>query len=123
MENDNKMARFTPSRCVAAFACALVMVWLGLLTWQVQTPAMPVSFDLRATVDAFTVQTAERHLSDDEKARLAARFNDALDNALREWSETHHRPVLVKGAVVLGAEDITADIQREIARRMRGGDS
>lgn len=110
------------SRLAAALSGGLVLVWLVLLTWQVRSVAAPVSFDMRRTVDTFTEQTADRQLSDADKDRLVARFNDALTASLTAWAETHQRPVLVKGAVVSGVDDITGDIQRDIARRMRQGE-
>lgn len=109
-------------RLAVALSGGLVLVWLALLTWQVRSVPAPVSFDMRRTVDIFTEQTADRKLSDADKDRVVARFNDALTASLTAWAETHHRPVLVKAAVVSGVDDITADIQRDIARRMRQGE-
>ncbi|QHS50023.1 type-F conjugative transfer system protein TrbI (plasmid) [Klebsiella michiganensis] len=121
-ENNTTRTSLPWARIAVALSGGVVLVWLGLLTWQVRTAPAPVTFDMRRTVDTFTEQTADRQLSDADKDRLVARFNDALTASLTAWAETHHRPVLVKAAVVSGVEDITGDIQRDIARRMRQGE-
>lgn len=121
MENEKTRPVFRLAHAAAVLAVVAGLLWLALLTWQVRSLPVPVSFDMRGTVDTFTAQTAEQHLSDDEKTRLVARFNDALTQSLADWSAVHHRPVLVKAAVVSGVDDITADIQRDISSRMRQG--
>lgn len=121
MENSTLRAWPGLTRVAAVLAVLAGLLWLGLLTWQVWSQPVPVTFDMRGTVDTFTAQTAEQHLTDDEKARLVARFNDALTQSLADWSAVHHRPVLVKAAVVSGLDDITAEIQRDIGSRMRRG--
>lgn len=121
MENEKTRPAAWLAPAAAALLVLAELLWLGLLTWKVWSQPVPVTFDMRSTVDTFTTQTAEQHLRDDEKARLVTRFNDALTQSLADWSDVHHQPVLVKAAVVSGLDDITADIQRDIARRMRQG--
>ncbi|MEQ5055143.1 type-F conjugative transfer system protein TrbI [Klebsiella michiganensis] len=122
MENDKTRRASWLVPAAAVLAVLAELFWLGLLTWKVWSQPAPVTFDMRKTVDTFTEQTADRQLSDADKDRLVARFNDALTASLTAWAETHQRPVLVKAAVVSGVDDITADIQRDIARRMRQGE-
>lgn len=122
MENEKTRRASWLAPAAAVLAVLAELFWLGLLTWKVWSVPAPVSFDMRKTVDTFTEQTADRKLSDVDKDRVVARFNDALTASLTAWAETHHRPVLVKAAVVSGVDDITADIQRDIARRMRQGE-
>lgn len=122
MENEKTRHASWLAPAAAVLAVLAELFWLGLLTWKVWSQPAPASFDMRKTVDTFTEQTADRKLSDADKDRVVARFNDALTASLTAWAETHHRPVLVKAAVVSGVDDITADIQRDIARRMRQGE-
>lgn len=121
MENENKRPAFRLAHAAVVLSVLAGLLWLALLTWQVRLQPVPVTFDMRGTVDTFTAQTAEQHLSDDEKARLVTRFNAALTQSLADWSDVHHRPVLVKAAVVSGLDDITAEIQQDIGNRMRQG--
>lgn len=121
MENENKHPAFRLAHAAVVLSVLAGLLWLALLTWQVRLQPVPVTFDMRGTVDTFTAQTAEQHLSDDEKARLVTRFNAALTQSLADWSDVHHRPVLVKAAVVSGLDDITAEIQQDIGNRMRQG--
>lgn len=122
MENEKTRRASWLVPAAAVLAVLAELFWLGLLTWKVWSQPAPVTFDMRKTVDTFAEQTADRQLSDADKDRLVARFNDALTASLTAWAETHQRPVLVKAAVVSGVDDITADIQRDIARRMRQGE-
>lgn len=122
MENEKTRPASWLAPAAAVLAVLAELFWLGLLTWKVWSVPVPVTFDMRGTVDTFTEQTAGRQLNDADKDRLVARFNEALTASLADWSDTHHRPVLVKAAVVSGMDDITGDIQRNIAQKMREGD-
>ncbi|MFB8746629.1 TrbI F-type domain-containing protein (plasmid) [Citrobacter cronae] len=121
MENEKTRPASWLAPATAVLLVLAELLWLGLLTWKVWSQPVPVTFDMRGTVDTFTAQTAEQHLSDDEKARLVTRFNAALTQSLADWSDVYHRPVLVKAAVVSGLDDITAEIQQDIGNRMRQG--
>jgi conjugal transfer pilin signal peptidase TrbI len=101
-------------------AIGLVAVIIGVeVTVQRYTTPTFVSVDLRGTIDAFTKQSGEQQLSDAQREALAARFSQALDASLVEYQTSHRAIVLLKAAVIAGAPDITAQIQRDVADKMR----
>lgn len=109
-------------RCRTAVAGALVVVMSGGVSALVSQALQPayVVFDMKGTIDTFRQQTAQRPMEKDVLETLTKRFGAALDSSLTAWQEKHNGIVLVKGAVVGGARDITPDIQADIARQMQG---
>lgn len=79
-----------------------------------------VAFDMKHTVDAFFDSASQKKLSEAQTKALSDRFNAALEGSLQSYQQQHHVLILVTPAVVQGAPDVTLDIQRDIARRMRG---
>lgn len=79
-----------------------------------------VEFDMKGTLDTFTQQSAQAQLTKEAAEALTRRFSSALESSLNAWKQKHGGVILVKGAVVSGAHDITPEIQSEIARKMKG---
>lgn len=109
-----------PVACVTAFILALNAA-ISLFLVQANTP-VTVTFDMKGTVDAFMDQSSRKEMSAEQAAQLSARFSDALEKSLSDYQQAHHALVLVAPAVVRGAGDITAEIQQDVATRMRGGE-
>ncbi|UHM93607.1 type-F conjugative transfer system protein TrbI [Rahnella victoriana] len=111
------------NRCIVPVAIvAGVMLVLNaaiaLLLIQWQTP-VTVAFDMKGTVDRFMTQTAAHQLTQEQSDALTLRFTTALDASLKDYQHRHDALILVAPSVVSGVKDITADIQRDVARRMR----
>lgn len=107
---------------VAIVAVAMLMLMLNaaisLLLIQWQLP-VTVAFDMKGTVDQFMTQTAQHQLTQEQNDALTLRFTTALDASLRDYQHRHDALILVSPSVVAGVKDITADIQRDVARQMR----
>ncbi|MEN4909849.1 type-F conjugative transfer system protein TrbI [Rahnella bonaserana] len=111
------------NRCivpVAIVAVAMLMLnaAISLLLIQWQQP-VTVAFDMKGTVDQFMTQTAQHQLTQGESDVLTLRFTTALDVSLHDYQRRHDALILVSPSVVAGVKDITADIQRDVARQMR----
>ncbi|TDS84834.1 conjugal transfer pilin signal peptidase TrbI [Rahnella sp. BIGb0236] len=111
------------NRCivpVAIVAVAMLMLnaAISLLLIQWQQP-VTVAFDMKGTVDQFMTQTAQHQLTQGQSDALTLRFTTALDVSLYDYQRRHDALILVTPSVVTGAKDITADIQRDVARQMR----
>lgn len=111
------------NRCIVPVAIvAGVMLVLNaaiaLLLIQWQTP-VTVAFDMKGTVDQFMTQTAQHQLTQEQSDALTLRFTTALDASLKDYQHRHDALILVAPSVVSGVKDITADIQRDVARQMR----
>ena len=111
------------NRCivpVAIVAVAMLMLnaAISLLLIQWQQP-VTVAFDMKGTVDQFMTQTAQHQLTQRESDVLTLRFTTALDVSLHDYQRRHDALILVSPSVVAGVKDITADIQRDVARQMR----
>lgn len=101
--------------CLLALNAALT---LFITDWR--APRV-VTFDMKGTLDAFMDQSAKQTLSPEAASALSARFSEAVSKSLAAWQAGHHGLILVAPAVVAGAEDVTPEIQRDIATRMREG--
>ncbi|HHR6502984.1 TPA: type-F conjugative transfer system protein TrbI [Providencia alcalifaciens] len=82
-----------------------------------------VTFDMTGTINQYQQQmalqfNAENPLSEQQIAEATHRFQMALSDSLSEYQQAHRALILVTPAVVMGAEDITADIQAAIADKM-----
>lgn len=112
------------NRCimpVALVSGCLIMInaTLSVLITQHSAPQV-VAFDMKGTLDAFMDQSAQQALSNEATTELTGRFSRALNASLSAWQAEHHALVLVSPAVVVGAPDVTKEIQQLIAERMRG---
>ncbi|BBG61849.1 type-F conjugative transfer system protein TrbI [Providencia rustigianii] len=91
-----------------------VMRWFAPVT---------VTFDMSGTVNQYQQQmaqqfSAEQPLSEAEITLSTQRFYQALNESLMAYQQQHHALILVSPAVVMGADDITAEIQAAIAEKM-----
>lgn len=109
----------TALSAVAFLLMLNVGITLLLVQWLLPEHRNVVAFDMRGTVDQFMAQAGSRGLSEDQSAVLSARFTAALNDSLLAYQKDNRAIVLVKPAVVLGVKDITGDIKRDIAERMR----
>lgn len=105
-----------PVACVTGFIL-LMNAGISLLLCQWRQPDI-VSFDMAGTVNSFMAQVAGQHLSDEQVKTTTARFDTALNGALTDWQHRHRALILVAPAVVGGAQDISGDIQADVAQRM-----
>lgn len=116
-------ARLMRSRSVrlAAFAVLVIATSAGVsaLVTRIVQPDYVV-FDMKGTIDTFRQQTAQQQVEKGALETLTKRFGAALDASLSDWQAAHGGVILVKGAVVAGATDITPVIQADIARQMQG---
>ncbi|HEM8293655.1 type-F conjugative transfer system protein TrbI [Providencia vermicola] len=109
------MSFFMVIAVVLSFSISVFVVrWLAPIT---------VTFDMTGTVNQYQQQmamqfNAENPLSEQQIADATHRFQVALSDSLSEYQHTHQALILVTPAVVMGAEDITVDIQAAIADKM-----
>lgn len=106
----------TAAGLMAAILAANVMISLVLIR---TTAPRVVAFDMKQTVDAFFDRAGQQKLTEPEMKQLSDRFNTALEASLQAYQRQHHVQILVAGAVVQPAPDITVQIQRDIAGRMK----
>jgi conjugal transfer pilin signal peptidase TrbI len=119
----SKMAPFLQRRFLVISLAALLLLGLNagisiLISSNYQQET--VEFDMKGTIDTFTQQSAQAQLTKEAAEALTRRFSSALESSLNAWKLKHGGVILVKGAVVSGAHDITPEIQSEIARQMQG---
>ncbi|MEX9954324.1 type-F conjugative transfer system protein TrbI [Providencia sp. Me1] len=109
------MSFFMVIAVVLSFSISVFVVrWLAPVT---------VTFDMTGTVNQYQQQmalqfNAENPLNEQQIAEATHRFQVALSDSLSEYQQTHQALILVTPAVVMGAEDITVDIQAAIADKM-----
>lgn len=109
------MSFFMVIAVILSFSISVFVVrWLAPVT---------VTFDMAGTVNQYQQQmamqfNAENPLSEQQIADATHRFQMALSDSLSEYQQTHQVLILVTPAVVMGAEDITVDIQAAIADKM-----
>ena len=109
------MSFFMVIAVILSFSISVFVVrWLAPVT---------VTFDLAGTVNQYQQQmamqfNAENPLSEQQIADATHRFQMALSDSLSEYQQTHQALILVTPAVVMGAEDITVDIQATSADKL-----
>ncbi|AKL10121.1 hypothetical protein AB182_00960 (plasmid) [Phytobacter ursingii] len=122
-ENRPRKRSLLRRRSVYIAACVVLVLMLSacisVLVTTMMQPAYVV-FDMKGTIDTFRQQTAQSSLTKEALEALTKRFGASLDASLTRWQATHGGIILVKGAVVSGAVDITPEIQADIARQMQG---
>ena len=79
-----------------------------------------VSFDMKETVDIFSRQVVEQKNSEQTVQSLTVKFNKSMQSVLGDYSKNNHVIILVKPAVIEGAQDVTPELQRKIAMMMQG---
>ncbi|HHR6019718.1 TPA: type-F conjugative transfer system protein TrbI [Providencia alcalifaciens] len=114
-------------QCLKA-VCFFMLIGLGLsvaISVLVMRALLPVTvtFDMADTINQYQQQmalqfNAENPLSEQQIAQATQRFQMALSDSLSEYQVQHHALILVTPAVVMGAEDITVEIQAAIANKM-----
>lgn len=109
------MAFFMVMALALSFSMALLVT-----RWLLPTT---VTFDMAQTVNSFQQQmasqfNAETPLSEEQIAAATHRFQIALSDSLSDYQQAHRAVILVSPAVVMGADDITVDIQSAIADKM-----
>ncbi|WP_333854393.1 type-F conjugative transfer system protein TrbI [Leclercia sp.] len=98
----------------------LVLTGIACVVMKSATPEVVV-FDMKGTVDLFMQQSARLQMDEDKARLLTTRFNAALTDSLDAWQADHNGIILVKPAVMSAQTDITAEIQQDIARRVKEG--
>jgi len=98
----------------------LVLTGIACVVMKNTTPEVVV-FDMKGTVDLFMQQSARLQMDEDKARLLTTRFNAALTDSLAAWQADHNGIILVKPAVMSAQTDITAEIQQDIARRVKEG--
>nr|CBA73496.1 conjugal transfer protein TrbI [Arsenophonus nasoniae] len=73
---------------------------------------------MKKTTDRFLLQVSKLDLSDEKKDQLIERYNNTLKRVL-EKNIQGKTVILVNSAVMAGAVDKTADIQKQIAEAMK----
>lgn len=119
-----KLTRRLPSRGIKMAAYVLVsqLVLTGIACVVMKnTTQEVVVFDMKGTVDLFMQQSAQLQMDESKGRLLTTRFNAALTASLDAWQAAHNAIILVKPAVMSPQTDITAEIQQDIARRVKEG--
>jgi len=98
----------------------LVLTGIACVVMKSNTPEVVV-FDMKGTIDLFMQQSAQLQMDESKARLLTTRFNAALTDSLDAWQAEHNAIILVKPAVMSPQTDITAEIQQDIARRVKEG--
>lgn len=106
----------------AALLMALLSIGLILIstTFVIQTrPPQTVVFDLKGTLDSYQEKLLEAGLSDSEHKNQLAQFDRSLRRILDEYAHTNNLTIVVPGAVISGAPDMTTMLQRHVIEEMK----
>ena len=120
---DNQQRKVSSPRyrqAILVIIATITLLNLALNCWLIAHDAQrTVAFDMKGTLDQFMEQSASQALSEIQSQQLVARFSQALDDSLAAYQQEHNVVILVSPSVVLGAPDITRNIQHDIAIKMR----
>lgn len=81
-----------------------------------------VSLDIKETTSDFVQQTAVlgSRISKDQLKAMTGKFNLSLQKTIGKYKDNGY-VVIVSPAIITGVPDITADVQKEISKDMKGG--
>lgn len=102
---------------------AVLILALALNLWNMlggYQKKIIVSFDLKGTEAEFIKETAQLKLSAHQLKLLTRHFDKALSHSLKSYAIENNVVILVKPAIIEGAQDISPEIQAMIAKRLRG---
>lgn len=100
----------------------LLTAGLLIATYVVITFTAPptiVVFDIEQTLDRYQDKLLEAKVSDSEHAHRLAAFDQALRRILDEYAQQHHLTIVVPGAVISGAPDMTDILQRHVIEELK----
>lgn len=112
------MNKLMKTKIAVAASLMICSAGISYITCRLTTPVV-AAFDMKATIDAFFDSASKKSLDEAQAKKLSDRFNSALEDSLSAWQERHRALILVSPAVIQGAPDITREIQRDVAQRMK----
>ena len=118
-EIKNKIRAFLADKIAVLIASLVMVFFMGLYLYFKSCPPEVVSFDFKGTYVAFTKEALNSKLSQEKIAALGQIFPLAVGKAVAEYTKKHHVIVLVGGAVMAGARDVTVEVQQIIAQKMQ----
>ena len=99
---------------------AMIFIMAGLLMVLVKTPPpQTVIFDIEQTLDSYQDKLIEAGLNDDDHRKRLAAFDRQLRRILNEYAQAHNLILVVPGAVISGAPDMTTMLQRHVIEEMK----
>jgi len=101
---------------------ALGGVSVGLLLgafWQVRSFPRVAVFDLKQVETDFVTEAAHAHLSKEEMLSVSQYFGQQLEPTLNAYAAKQHLIILAKTSVMAGGQDITRQIEQQMADQMR----
>ncbi len=96
-----------------------VSVMTAILTLALTPPPQTVVFDIKGTLERYQETLLEAGLSDTEHRKQLAAFDRKARQILDDYANTHHLVIVVPGAVITGAPDMTIALQRHIIDEMK----
>lgn len=78
----------------------------------------PVMFNLKKTVSTFLIQASNKKLSSSDMQNVSAQFAKVMTDTVNAYAKKNHAVLIVSDVVVAGADDVTDNIQMQIAAAM-----
>lgn len=101
------------------FMVTTFLLMVGVLLLSFKTPPQTVVFNIEQTLDSYQNKLIEAKLSDDEHRKQLAAFDAALRQFLYDYAAQHHLVIVVPGAAIAGAPDMTTALQHQLIQRMK----
>jgi len=95
-----------------------VFIFFFTLLWLHIRQPTAVIFDFKSTYTTFVKEALERKLPEEELKKLGRHFALTVAFVCWDYSQRHHVVIYNKGAIMAGAEDVTEELQRLIAKEM-----
>lgn len=108
-----------PQTNASVVLCALAVIISGWALFSARTSQV-VTFNQPKLMARFVGQLSAHALSDGALREKTDQFTTALNVSLSTYAKAHHVLVLNASDVLAGERDITASIESDVARRMRG---
>lgn len=103
---------------VYCFLGFFLIVQLLLFMFYRTREVKPVMFNLKKTVSSFLAQASNKKLSSAEMQNMSSQFAKVMTDSVSAYAKKHHVVLIMSDAVIAGADDVTSEIQSQIALTM-----
>lgn len=105
-------------KALAFTAIVAFLFTFTVMLWDTPPP-QTVVFDIEKTLDSYQDKLIEAGLNNDDHRQQLAAFDKALRQILNDYAKRHHLIIVVPGAVISGAPDMTETIQHYVIEELK----
>ncbi len=104
---------------IATTAAALTLLLLISTLLYVTQPPKVVVFDIQGTLERYQDSLIQSEVTNEAQLIALRQFDRTLREVLEEYAKAHNLVILVPGALISGAPDLTVPIQHQVIETIK----